>query len=126
MITKQITRYSSRSFMPYPRNNKHIKEIDDLYEGIKNIQPNKRIPNVAVSNINGETFTLQQIAKDKKAVFYFWSSTYKRHFEDISKQVIQLSKEKPDHTFIGINIKSNEEEWKALILTAGLDDKKPV
>ncbi|MGB5666812.1 MAG: transaldolase [Maribacter sp.] len=102
-------------------NNRHISEIDDLYEGIKNIQPKKRIPNVEVANINGEKISLQQIAKNKKAVFYFWSSSNKRHFNDISKRVSQLSNQKPDYTFVGINIKTSDDEWKSLIETSGLD-----
>ena len=81
-------------------NNRHISEIDDLYEGIKNIQPKKRIPNVEVANLNGEKISLQQIAKNKKAVFYFWSSSNKRHFNDISKRVTQLSNQKPDYTLM--------------------------
>ena len=102
-------------------NNRHISEIDDLYEGIKNIQPKKRIPNVEVANLNGEKISLQQIAKNKKAVFYFWSSSNKRHFNDISKRVTQLSNQKPDYTFVGINIKTSDDEWKNLIEASGLD-----
>jgi len=108
-------------FHALSRNNKHIVEIDDLYEGIKNIQPNKRIPNVEVAALNGEKVSLQEIAKNKKAVFYFWSSSNKKHFVDISKRVVQLSTQKPEYTFVGISIKTNDDDWKTLVETAGLD-----
>ncbi len=102
-------------------NNKHIHEIDALYEGIKNIQPNKRIPDVKVSNIHGEQVSLQEISKNKKTAFYFWTSANKNHFKNISRQVAKLSHQKPDYTFVGINVRTNDEEWKSLVHTAGLD-----
>ena len=47
-------------------NNKHIDEIDDLYEGIKNIQPNKRIPNVVVSILKGKKCRFKKSPKTRK------------------------------------------------------------
>jgi hypothetical protein len=102
-------------------NNKHIEEINYTYEGIRNIQPNKRIPNVEVINLDGKKMSLQQISENKKVVFYFWSSTYKKHFNDISKRVLHLSKQKPEYTFVGISVQTNDDEWKGLVETAGLD-----
>ncbi len=101
-------------------NNRHIKEIDELYEGISNIQPQKKIPNVLVANINGDPIRLQEIAKNKKTVFYFWSGTEKRHFENIAKKAIYLSANKPDYTFVGINFKTDEATWKGMLNTSGL------
>ena len=103
-------------------NNKHIDEIDDLYEGIRNIQPNKRIPNVEVSNINGEKVSLQKIAENKKTVFYFWSGANKKHMENMSKRVLELSQKKPNYNFVGINVQTNDDEWKVLTQTAGFNN----
>lgn len=102
-------------------NNKHIDEIDDLYEGIRNIQPNKRIPNIEVSNFNGEKVSLQNIAKNKKTVFYFWSGSNKKHLENMSKRVMELSHKKPNYNFVGINIQTKDDDWKALTQTAGFN-----
>jgi len=103
-------------------NNKHIDEIDDLYEGILNIQPNKRIPNIEVSSINGEKVSLQKIAKNNKTVFYFWSGSNKRHLANMSKRVMELSQIKPNYNFVGINIQTNTDEWKALTQTIGFNN----
>ena len=103
-------------------NNKHINEIDDLYEGIRNIQPNKRIPDVELTNFNGGKISLQDIAKNKKTVFYFWSGAYKKHFENIAKRVQVLSQQKSEYTFVGINIQTGQDEWKTLVETSGLND----
>ena len=101
--------------------NRHIKEIDDLYLGIKNIQPNNKIPNIIVNNISGEKISLQEIAKNKKVVFYFWSETNKRHYSNIFKRVESLKTSKPNYTYIGINFKTNFDSWKTILNTNQLE-----
>ncbi|MFK5972696.1 MAG: transaldolase [Flavobacteriaceae bacterium] len=102
-------------------NNRHIQEIDNLYQGIKNIQPNKEIPNIFVLNTDGKSVALREISKGKKTVFYFWSGTNKRHFRDISKQIAKLTIEKPKYSFVGINFNTDKASWKLLIKSSGLD-----
>ncbi|EAR00375.1 TlpA family protein disulfide reductase [Maribacter sp. HTCC2170] len=103
-------------------NNRHIDEIDGLYEGIKSIQPNKRIPNIEVSNFDGEKVSLQRIAKDNKTVFYFWSGANKKHLEDMSNRVIELRQKRPDYNFVGINVRTKSDEWKSLAQVHGFED----
>jgi peroxiredoxin len=102
-------------------NNRHIQEITELYEGIRNIQPQKKIPNVIVTDIKGDNISLQDIAKDKKVVFYFWTGANKRYFKDINKRVNKISSEKKEYTFIGINHNTDESTWKAMIDQANLN-----
>ena len=102
-------------------NNRHNQEINDLYQGIRNIQPKKIIPNVLVTDTNGNKITLQEIAKDKKVVFYFWSAGNKRYFNDIHDRVKQLSPVKKEYTFVGINHNTDEATWKGLITKAKLN-----
>ncbi|HEA22706.1 hypothetical protein LCGC14_1235530 [marine sediment metagenome] len=104
-------------------NNRHMEEINTLYEGIQNLQPQKMIPDVALKNISGQVVSLQDIANDKKekTVFYFWTGTDRRHFENISKRVARLSSENPKFAFIGINVKTDENNWKALVQNSELD-----
>lgn len=110
-------------FHALSENNKHIQEIDGIYEGIKNIQPNNRIPEIDVLNLKGEQVSLQDIAKNNKTVFYFWTSTDKRHFKDISKQIALLAQQKPRYKFVGISIKTNDDDWNDLIRSSGLNAK---
>lgn len=102
-------------------NNRHMQEIDALYEGIKKIQPHKEIPDVAVSDLNGNTISLQDIAGKSKTVFYFWSGSNRNHFEHIKRRVAKLTSEKPEYQFIGINIKTPETVWKGLLESSNLD-----
>lgn len=108
-------------FHKFSKNNRHLKEIDELYEGISNIQPNKSIPDVQVSNIHGESISLQKIASDGKTVFYFWSATEKKQFDDIAKRVLQLTEAKPEYNFVGINFMTDEANWKGMLESSGLD-----
>ena len=102
-------------------NNRHIDEIDDLYEGINNIQPNKRIPDIEVTNFNGEKVSLPSISKDRKTVFYFWSGANKKHLDDISNRIRYLTEQEPSYTYVGINVETNLDEWKSLLPMKGLD-----
>ncbi|CAM3493637.1 transaldolase [Zobellia roscoffensis] len=112
-------------FRELSHNNRHMNEIDALYEGIKNIQPKKEIPNVSVTNANGDTLTMKQIAaKNNKTVFYFWSATDRMHFDNINRRIEQLSAKKPEYSYIGINIKTNESNWKAMMEMSGIDQAK--
>ena len=104
-------------------NNRHIDEINDLYEGIMNIQPHKRIPNIEVTNINGEKVSLPSIAKEGKTVFYFWSGANKKHLRDISNQIKRLTQTEPTYTFVGINVQTNSDEWKSLLPTSGFNEE---
>jgi hypothetical protein len=75
-------------FRNLSNNNRHMNEINALYKGIKNIQPNKKIPNVPVSDFDGNQITLPEIAKNTKTVFYFWSGTDRMHFENIQRRIL--------------------------------------
>lgn len=105
-------------------NNRHIEEINDLYRGIQNVQPKKKIPNVLVTNIEGNKISLQDISKNGKVVFYFWTGTDRSHFKDIVQRVEHLSKTKKDYTFVGINIKTDDSLWRGMVDSYGLDRAK--
>jgi hypothetical protein len=102
-------------FITVSGNNMHIKEIEGLYEGIRNIQPNNPIPSISVLSVNDESVTLTEIAKSKKTVFYFWTGTNKTHYQNIFKRVNELSKSKPELDFVGINFQTNKSNWKRIV-----------
>ncbi|MGI9553175.1 MAG: transaldolase [Aurantibacter sp.] len=108
-------------FHKLSNNNRHIKEIDELYQGIRNIQPNKDIPEVLVNNTEGIKVSLKDISKDKKTVFYFWSGSDKRHFNEVTKRIMSLASRKPDYSLVGINIRTEEANWRGMLQTANLD-----
>ncbi len=120
--SEENNRIFINEFHQLSKNNKHLEEIDNLYKSIENIQPNKMVPDLYVSDINGDTVSLREIAKDGKTVFYFWSNAEKRHFENVKRRIAKLSKEKPSYRYVGINMRTSEAAWKALIRTSDLDE----
>ncbi|WP_291864114.1 redoxin domain-containing protein [Maribacter sp.] len=110
-----------KEFHKLSGSNRHIKEIDDLYTGIKNIQPGNKIPNIIVTSAYGDSVVLQDITKGKKVIFYFWSETNKKHYKSIFKRVSQLKARKKGYTIVGINFKTKEDNWKTIINRNNLD-----
>jgi len=108
-------------FHKVSNNNKHIKEINDLYEGILKIQPGNEVPNIKVHNIEGDLISLPEISKGKKTVFYFWSGEEKKHFNELTKRINSLKSKKPDYTLVGINLRTEEPVWKGMVKTNNLD-----
>jgi len=108
-------------FKNVSKNNMHIEEIENLYQGIVNLQPSKVIPNLSVVSFNNESKTLTEIGKDKKILFYFWSGTNKKQYQDIFKRVAELKDKKPNHELIGINIKTDYNDWKIILKNLGVD-----
>ena len=65
----------------------HLAEIENLYQGIANLQPTKMIPNLSVLTFENESKTLTEIAANKKVLFYFWSGTNRKQYLDIFKRI---------------------------------------
>lgn len=109
-------------FQKFSSNNRHIAEIEAVYQGVKNMQPNKRLPDVLVYDTGENKISLQEIAeKEKNTVFYFWSGTQKLHFENITRRVNQLKKLKPEYSFIGINCNTEMKRWQSMLIVNKLD-----
>lgn len=108
-------------FHEVSNNNKHIKEINDLYEGILKIQPGNEVPNIKVHNIEGDLISLREISKGKKTIFYFWSGEEKKHFNELTKRINSLKSRKPDYSLVGINLRTEEPVWKGMVKTNNLD-----
>ncbi|WP_339837467.1 transaldolase [uncultured Maribacter sp.] len=110
-----------KEFKNVSKNNMHIEEIENLYQGIVNLQASKVIPNLNVVSFNNENKTLTEIAKDKKVLFYFWSGSNKKQYQEIFKRVAELKEKRPDHELIGINIKTDFNDWRVIIKTLQVD-----
>ncbi|MEM7380519.1 MAG: transaldolase [Bacteroidota bacterium] len=102
-------------------NNKHIEEINNLYEGIKKIQPNKEIPDVLVTDSEDNQVSLKEIADGRQVVFYFWSGVELGHFKNIKKRVAKLKKKHPEYAFVGISLRTDKARWKTLVEANNLD-----
>ena len=110
-----------KEFKNVSKNNMHIEEIENLYQGIVNLQPSKMLPNLTVVSFDNENKTLNDIAIGKKVMFYFWSGSNKKQYQEIFKRVAELKEKKPNYELIGINIKTDYNDWKLIIKTLQVD-----
>ena len=97
------------------KNNRHIAEINTLYEGIKNMRPDRELPEVVVRDFNGDEHSLRDVAADREVVFYFWSGAERGHFNNISRRISDLKQNYPQYTFIGINLRTDHGRWKSIL-----------
>ncbi|WP_437395226.1 TlpA family protein disulfide reductase [Flagellimonas lutimaris] len=112
-------------FKSLSTNKEHQEEIDLLYSGIKNLQPNTTVPNISVKNFDDEEVSLKDLANNKKStVFYFWTADQKRHFINVNKHITSLEEKYPHYNFVGINLRTNFTQWKQLMDEYKLDKNK--
>ncbi|NNJ37774.1 MAG: hypothetical protein HKP23_00860 [Flavobacteriaceae bacterium] len=111
-------------FKKLSTNNRHMGEINTLYEGIKRMQPNKSLPELVLYSAEEKPVALSELSNGKKTVFYFWSGSEMGHFRNINKRIGKLSVQYPDHNFIGINLRTDMARWQSLLETFGLDKSK--
>lgn len=103
------------------QDNRHKEEIDNLYRGIQNIQPNKPLPEIWVKDQDGNKKSLREIAEKKNVVFYFWTERQTGHFDNMATRVKELTQRYPDYRFIGINFETEPGKWQSMIASKGLD-----
>ena len=108
-------------FKNVSKNNIHIQEIEQLYQGINNLQPMRPIPNLTVISTNNDSVTLPEIARDKKLIFYFWSAGNRKQYQDVFKRVAELQSSTPSYEFVGINIKTDVNDWKVILKNMDVD-----
>ena len=108
-------------YMEITSDQEHHKEIKAKYQGIKDLQFGAALPAVQVYGMNEELTSFPEIAQGKHTLFYFWSGHQLGHFKNVSRQVETLENERPDWIFVGINLETDENSWKALVRKMQLD-----
>lgn len=109
-------------FRSLSSNEEHKEEINHLYNAIKNLQPNERVPNLVLRDADSNLVHLKDVVNKKEnTVIYFWTASQKRHFRNISLHIDSLRKKYPDHNFVGINLRTSYPQWKLLLKEYGLE-----
>ena len=113
--TPENTLSFMETFKAYSPVNTHMDEINQLYKDINNLQPNNTIPNLMVQNSDGRSVGLNDISKDKKVIFYFWSAKHENHFKNVQARLNSIASQYPEHTFIGINRSTDYNQWQSMM-----------
>ncbi|WP_019669504.1 TlpA family protein disulfide reductase [Eudoraea adriatica] len=110
-----------KEFHQLSGNNRHIHEINGLYDGVRNLQPQKELPEFLVYDSEGNKVSIKDIGKDRMVVFYFWSAPRKRHFTNMINRINLLKEKYPDYTFIGLNVRTDHARWNNMLEVSQLD-----
>ena len=102
-------------------NNRHIGEINSLYEGIKRMQPTKQLPELVLYSSEENPVSLADLSRGKKTVFYFWSGSEMGHFKNICRRISKLKSKHPQYNFVGINLRTDMNRWKSLVESHNLN-----
>lgn len=123
-VTPEATGFIE-NFEALSTNSLHKEEIAHLFKGIHQLQENKCIPHVTVENSHGSTTNLKEIAQQQpNTVFYFWTATQKRHFKNVRRRIAKLEQVHPEFAFIGINVRTSEQQWLGLMEEYELTESK--
>ncbi len=119
--TEEHNKTFIKEFEELSKNNSHNEEIFTLYQGIINMQPSKKLPELTLYDYEGTAVLMTEIDKGAPVVFYFWSGAEPAHFKNITNRVAELKLEHPDHHFVGICLRTDNAKWKGMVETYGLD-----
>lgn len=102
----------------------HKEEIDMLYGGIQNLQPNSTLPDLKIISADNRVVSVREISRGRNTVFYFWTATQKRHFRNVVDHISKLETKYPEHNFVGINLRTAHPQWLAMLEEHGLEKAK--
>lgn len=93
------------------KNNKHGEEINNLYDGIQDLQTGKTMPQIELVKRDGSTTMTDSLHQNQKTVYYFWSVNQRNHMKNINKRVKELKILYPQYNFVGINVNDDQNKW---------------
>ena len=98
------------TYHKYSTDKSQKNEILKIGDAIQLLTVGNFLPNVALTNREGDTIQSSNFA-NKKTVIFFWSENAISHFEAVHKKILAFNKKHPDYQFIGINLNDSQEAW---------------
>lgn len=97
--------------------NEVFSEIRNLTSNIKALQPGDLLPDVSLSDAEGNLKSLSNIQNQTPTVFFFWSYDQNAHQLSMFSRIRELSKKHPNVSFVGININNKRVSWEQVLKT---------
>lgn len=89
-------------------------EITAICNAIQMLKVGNSLPEVMLTDINGNTISSNTVAKPN-TVFFFWTESAKSHLEAVHKKVMVLKSKFPQYNFVAVNLNDNPEDWKTVL-----------
>jgi len=96
-------------------------ELKRIINNYASLAQGQNAPKIYIHNTKDDITTIQKLAKDKMAVFYYWTVEDTKYISGMKNRVSALKKAFPKVNFYAINIDSPASNWKALAQEKGLD-----
>ncbi|MFZ9672869.1 MAG: TlpA family protein disulfide reductase [Flavobacteriaceae bacterium] len=102
-------------FVPYLKENRYAEELNEVYQSIISLQPDRDVLPLPIVDHQGKLTNLRKLTEDRKVVIYFWSTKYEGMLYRIQQKVAELQKKWPEYQFIGISPDQDATHWSATI-----------
>lgn len=100
-------------YLELSTDNSEENEIRKIAKAIQDLTPGKKLPPLALVDINNNAFDLEtEITKE--TVIFFWTGCAKSHLEKAYQKISALQKTNPNIDFIAINF-DEENEFKKTV-----------
>ncbi len=94
----------------------HKKEIEYLFEGIRNLQAGNPLPSeIVVLDHNDQQKVLREETFTQPAVLYFWTGNQEGHLSSLMKRINVLKQSNSEFRYIGIALRTETRQWKQLL-----------
>lgn len=110
-------------FLNLSTNDEHKNELIKISEASLKLMPGKKLPDLALVDLNGELVSFDKIIK-RPTVLYFWSTSSLNHLRNVHSKADELKIKYPEFDFIAINTNSDNDSWKQIINRHGFDKSK--
>ncbi|MEZ4854164.1 TlpA family protein disulfide reductase [Flavobacterium sp.] len=91
------------------------KEIKEIVDAIQNLKIGNELPEISLIDFKNNSTSLKNIIKNKKTVFFFWTTQAETHLLSVHTKIDNLRKKYPTINFIGINLADSDEKWRKTI-----------
>lgn len=108
--SQDYNRIYMRELEPLIEHNVHKQEIEQLYQTVFNFEKGKPLPDIELTDIQGEKKSIKSLVKGHMCIFYFWSA-HNEYAKYLHLRVEQLRENFPNVDFVGVEIGSDYERW---------------
>ena len=90
------------------------KELKQVLNNYALLAQGKNAPKIYIHNTEDDITTIQKLATDKLAIFYFWTVEDTKYILGMQNRILALQKAFPKVNFYAINIDAPTSHWKGI------------
>lgn len=100
---------------------KYTAEIVGFHDNIENLQPNMPLPEVRLSDLNGNELSSNELFSKQTTVLYFWSQSQMPYLKKSQERIVEFQKQFPQVRFVGVCLQPLSPLVKDVFQMMGID-----